>query len=817
METLQKEKEINEIVFISQEENEIESFNGCTVLNVGSVFSGKAIKAIADYGYNEKTSYIMLCTKASPVQWGYQALSRLSRIAENTEAQFLYSDYYQIENGKRVPHPVIDCQFGSLRDDFDFGSVYVFRLETFKEILKEKLWVTEDITEYQYAALYYMRLHACVNNEKSRSSEKLFVPPVHIKEFLYTQEEMDTRLSGEKQFDYVNPKNREVQIEMEKVCTNYLIEIEGYLPPRNYNYLTTDLRYNPLSGASVIIPVRNRVRTIGDAIQSALQQECDREYNIIVVDNHSTDGTSEMIEQYAAKDSRVIHLIPEQDDLGIGGCWNLAIHHPACKDIAIQLDSDDLYNGNDVIQKILSVFESTQCAMVIGSYRMTDFNLNTLPPGVIDHKEWTADNGRNNALRINGLGAPRAFYTPIVREMPFPNTCYGEDYAMALAISRSYKIERIYDVLYLCRRWEGNSDAALSIEKVNANNLYKDSIRSIELAARIQLMKFGYHRIDDSSLADLYEEQMKLWPLAKTNHEALNQLQTRTLDENISLQFNPCRSISTGAKTEASAIAKRPCFLCDANRPKEQISLKTSWNFKTLVNPYPIMPYHFTVVSSYHMPQTLSDCLIEMVDYTNKTEEYTFIYNGAKSGASAPDHAHFQAFKGELPIFEAVKNSLKNHYPIRPTEAMREWRTHLYALTDTLVPMFVITDSSNFMVEQICNYILQCLPVAEGEAEPRLNVISKKIQSKRSRFNCYIIIPRSKHRPDCYGTEREDQVMVSPGAIDMGGLIITPREEDFNKITLDKARSILQEVAISKEDMEKAVKKLKEIIKNEGA
>ena len=268
---------------------------------------------------------------------------------------------------------------------------------------------------------------------------------------------------------------------MEQACTEHLKEIGAYLEPQFKN---VDFNQEAFEvEASVIIPVRNRVKTIKDAIHSVLRQVADFPFNVIVVDNHSTDGTTEAIAQLA-QDERVIHIIPDRTDLGIGGCWNMGIHHPQCGKFAIQLDSDDLYSDEHTLSKMVSAFYEQQCAMVVGTYRMTDFDLNTLPPGIIDHKEWTPENGRNNALRINGLGAPRAFYTPVIRQIGFPNTSYGEDYAVGLAISRHYQIGRVYDVVYLCRRWSGNSDAALNAFQVNANNLYKDRIRTWELKAR---------------------------------------------------------------------------------------------------------------------------------------------------------------------------------------------------------------------------------------------------------------------------------------------------------------------------------------------
>jgi hypothetical protein len=403
---------------------------------------------------------------------GMLALDRMIAVAEDTRADMVYADHYELlrdEHGNEVrrKHPVIDCQKGALRDDFDFGSVLMFRTSSFRKAVRS---MEED---YQWGALYDLRLR--MKNI------------VHVNEYLYTEIETDNRKSGEKQFDYVDPKNRAVQIEMEKVCTAHLKRIGGWLAP-DFKEIQLCQNDNGVT-ASVIIPVFNRIRTIKDAVQSALSQQCDFPFNVIVVDNHSTDGTTEVLAEIASEDKRLIHLIPMNNDLCIGGCWNLAVHNEACGEFAVQLDSDDVYSGPDTLAKIVSAFHEQKCAMVVGTYQMTDFQMNPIPPGVIDHKEWTEDNGRNNALRINGLGAPRAFWTPLLRTLNLPNTSYGEDYALGLRISREYRIGRIYDVLYCCRRWEGNSDAALDIEKVNMNNLYKDRIRTWELEARIRMNK----------------------------------------------------------------------------------------------------------------------------------------------------------------------------------------------------------------------------------------------------------------------------------------------------------------------------------------
>ena len=445
-----------------------DAFTGVTILTGVSLRSTETLRSIAE-AVSEK--YMLIYTKDMPLEMGMFALDRILNIAEDTGADMLYADHYQmVEGGQRKRHPLIACQKGALRDDFDFGSVLVFRSSSFKRAVRAME------ADYEYGALYDLRLR--MKNI------------VHVNEYLYTEIETDNRKSGEKQFDYVDPKNRTVQIEMEKVCTAHLKRIGAWLEPKFKDPDITDFAGNAFEvTATVVIPVFNRVRTIKDAVESALGQKCDFPYNVIVVDNHSTDGTTELLDEIAASDSRLVHVIPAKHDLGIGGCWNLAVHHELCGEFAVQLDSDDVYSGPDTLQKVVDAFREQKCAMVVGTYQMTDFNMNPIPPGIIDHREWTEDNGRNNALRINGLGAPRAFWTPLLRTINLPNTSYGEDYALGLRISREYRIGRIYDVLYCCRRWEGNSDAALDIERVNANNLYKDRIRTWELEARLRMNK----------------------------------------------------------------------------------------------------------------------------------------------------------------------------------------------------------------------------------------------------------------------------------------------------------------------------------------
>ena len=420
-------------------------------------FSTAEIRKIAADADKDYTIIYTRPTELKFVNWG---LDRMVQIADDTDAAMVYSDHF---NGEE-PAPVIDYQEGSLRDDFDFGGVQMYRTSVLKQA------VAGMDTDYEFAGLYDLRLRV------SRLGKLL-----HINEFLYYELDTDKRDSGEKIFDYVDPKNRAVQIEMEDACTAHLKEIEAWLEP---TFKDIDLKEGAFEyEASVVIPCKNRVRTIGDAIRSALSQKTRFRYNVIVVDDNSTDGTVDVIKSFL-EDRRLIYIAQDRSYHAIGGNWNAALHHPKCGRFALQLDSDDVYSDENTVQKFVDAFYEQNCAMVVGTYRITDFNLNTIPPGVIDHKEWTLENGRNNALRVNGLGAPRGFYTPLLRKLNFPTTKYGEDYAVGLRISREYRIGRIYDVLYNCRRWEDNSDHGLDIAKVNANNFYKDRLRTWELNAR---------------------------------------------------------------------------------------------------------------------------------------------------------------------------------------------------------------------------------------------------------------------------------------------------------------------------------------------
>ena len=751
----------------------------CYILPSSAPESVERYKQIALYA---NTPFTLICTQVQDLEFGYMALERMCDYLSAPQCSMVYADHYKTIKGERTPHPVIDYQLGSVRDDFDFGSLLMFRTDYLKRAINE----IESEKEYQHSALYALRLAL------SRYGEL-----THIREFLYTETEIDLRKSGEKQFDYVDPRNRQVQIEREEVFTRHLKKIGAYLKP---GMMTVDLKEGEFSHeASIIIPVRNRARTINDAIRSVLEQETSFPFNLIIIDNHSTDGTSEIIEQYK-NDNRVIHLIPERTDLGIGGCWNLGINHPQCGRFAIQLDSDDLYSTPHTVQTIVDKFYKEQCAMVIGSYRMTDFTLQTLPPGVIDHKEWTDENGHNNALRINGLGAPRAFFTPLLRKIRVPNTSYGEDYALGLAFSRQYRIGRIYDVLYLCRRWEGNSDAALSIEKINQNNYYKDSLRTLEIKLRQAMNK-------KRQAGELFiENQLAKWQTAHTNHEALNQIETRRFElagNTITVQFNPARAVSTCAKVDKSSIEARKCFLCPKNKPNEQDEIIISLDepFSLRINPYPILPGHLTISSLKHQDQVLADKTIrqlpgKLISWLEEyfASGYVLFYNGAKCGASAPDHFHFQAVKqSDVPVIQQWERLMETAVREKEIKTENGNTYSSFQITSYICPIqvFICNHSADILPEMINQY-LESLPLHEGESEPRYNLFAW--QDKQRGFTM-AYFPREEHRPACYTATGGEQLLVSPGALDMAGLLVTPRKEDFDKITESDITQIYKEVA----------------------
>ena len=564
--------------------------------------------------------------------------------------------------------------------------------------------------------------------------------------------------------------------------------------------------------ASVIIPVRNRIRTIRDAVNSALSQQTTFPFNVIVIDNHSTDGTTEALQEFSA-DNRLIHIIPQENDLGIGGCWNVGVHHEKCGKFAVQLDSDDLYKDEHTLQKIVDTFYQQNCAMVIGTYLMTDFQMNEIAPGVIDHKEWTVEDGPNNALRINGLGAPRAFYTPILRKIKFPNTSYGEDYAIGLSISREYTIGRIYDVIYLCRRWEGNSDAALDIEKINRNNFYKDSIRTWELQARIRM-----HSIDESFqrlVNEMIEKQKKDWKLAKKNYKELEQnlKKEKTLELKLGgdtkrVRFfpNPQRAISTMAQTDSQSIQERPCFLCNDNRPAEQTSLSLG-HYEVCLNPYPIFQRHLTIIDKEHTPQSMKGRFEDMLHLAENLDEFYILYNGPECGASAPDHMHFQAAGKEeslsTPFFKDFLNDIIEQTDFDDVPAI----VNSYANNTFITSIGLASILRSELIEKFEN-IYNILSTFYGK-EPLINIIAwYAIDSTKHgeddevvAWNCVIFL-RSKHRPDCYYNQGEKGLLISPAVAEMGGVFPIIREEDMDKLNTKEIIDIYKEISLSPEQFE---------------
>lgn len=736
---------------------------GCSPLQADSMVGTETLCRIS---CTTTTNYSLFYFKTTPLQMGYRAVERMHDIALATCAGIIYADRNQFKNGELISVPTIDHQLGSVRNDFDFGSVVLVNREVLAEHSINCDFDDEEgkcnSHNFKHAGWYYLWLN-CISSQ--------YHPIYHIKETLYTEVETDNRKSGEKQFDYVNPASAEVQKEMEEAFTSFLDEQGWRIPASDIVRVDLGSGNFPVE-MTVVIPVRNRERTIADAIESVLKQQTDFRFNLIIVDNHSTDRTTEIIGRYTY-DSRVVHIMPERNDLGIGGCWNTAIYDPRCGKYAVQLDSDDLYSDEHTLTKIHNKFIEEKCAMVIGSYRMTNFSLETLPPGIIDHKEWTDENGMNNALRINGLGAPRAFSTTVLRSLGgFPNTSYGEDYAVGIAISRNYRIGRIYEPIYLCRRWEGNSDAALSPEKINKNNAYKDSLRTIELTKRIAYPFFGISQ----AIEKFIHAQLESWPDAKTRFDQLQNVVVNELEEEdgtFKVQFNPARIVSTGAKIDNKSINERKCFLCDANRPEEQGRLIWLDKYNILVNPFPILENHLTIAAVQHQRQEFKECMDDMLHLSRLVPEMMFFYNGPLCGASAPDHLHFQAGKKDEKLTRNFWNQeFINHYPC----------------TLRKVEGFVIDD----IAKDVKEYIGQ-LAVQEGEYEPRVNVLAWSEVMEDETYTQVIIIPRSKHRPDCYFAEGDEQILVSPGALDMAGMIIAPREEDLKKLTLERIKQIISE------------------------
>ncbi|MDI6742378.1 MAG: DUF4922 domain-containing protein [Smithella sp.] len=709
---------------------------------------------------------------------------------QKRKAGLVYSDYYWREGKSQTSCSLIDYQPGSIRDDFDFGHLLIFPGSAVKSVLKKYGSLPSDAK----TALYDLRLKISTDH-----------PIIHVPEFLYTvcaEKRKKTKKSvgkTEAQFSYVAKENLLRQKKLEKIATSHLKRSGAFLPPRTkiLNKQRDDRQWK----ASVIIPVLNRKKTISDALKSALQQKTDFPFNIIIVDNHSTDGTTNILREYAAKYPHVRHMIPERPDLGIGGCWNEAINSPHCGNYAVQLDSDDLYSSPKTLQKIIDFMRAGNYAMVVGSYTIVNEQLKKIPPGLIAHKEWTQSNGHNNLLRVNGMGAPRAFDLSIIRRIGFPNVSYGEDYAVALKISREYKIGRIYENLYWCRRWKENTDAGISAAKKNRNDDYKDGLRSQEIKERQRLNErneklagktfAAYPEKAKKSLTalcqNLYDGQKKSWPKFAKACRDLSFVKTRELsgDYQVVLQYNFARAVSSGAPVDAEAIKSRPCFLCQDNLPMEQKGILYRNRFLVLCNPFPIFENHFTVSSLLHEPQDAAsavDVLMRLA--ADASPRYAVLYNGPACGASAPDHLHFQMVpRNVLPFLREARGVA----PFKKTSSVE------YRIGKGFDRCVMMMESGN--EKALRKEFLRWLDVVREKMaiheEPMINIVCVFARNKWR----MVIFLRRKHRPDAYFAEGGQKIFVSPGAVDMAGVVITPLLDNYNRLDYNAVREIYREVS----------------------
>lgn len=746
-----------------------------------------------------QAGYVLIFLNDKPITLGVNAVERMLDAAVESGAAMVYSDrrIRTAHDGNggppspaapAKPHPVIDYQEGSVRDDFDFGSVVLLKASLLHNYVAEN-----PRADYKYAGMYDLRLYI------SRHGELL-----HLNEMLYTEEEKPRQEGGEKQFDYVDPANRAVQAEMEQAVTSHLRQAGALIDTATLR--VPDFKEQEFDcEASVIIPVRNRARTIRDAVGSALSQRTDFKYNVIAIDNHSTDGTREALaEMESGSQGKLIVIIPEREDMGIGGCWNTGVNDRRCGRFAVQLDSDDMYSSPATLQTIVNAFYEQKAAMVVGSYRLCDLSLNTLPPGLVSHAEWTDVNGCNNALRVNGFGAPRAFFTPLLRQRQFPDTSYGEDYAMGLYFSRSYRIGRIFTELYLCRRWGGNSDATPTTEKTNANNLYKDRLRTMEIRARREMLAAGGTAQEEGGeLLRFFNRQLETWSLARHNFRELRYAKTRELctgGVSMTVQFNPARIKSATAKTDSLSVKARKCFLCSSNRPAEQMKKAINGTgLDLIVNPYPILPVHFTLASRTHQPQSIKRCYSHIHRLLDKYPGLTVFYNGPQCGASAPDHLHLQAgTTGLLPLQKAwhrLRGNMTDLYSLGESGKI--------SLVNGLPCRALAIQSHDASSDTaLFNRLAEALGT---HGEPMLNIVAWR----DGNVCVCVFFLRGKHRPGCYYSEGGDKLMISPGALDMAGLLIAARPEDYERLSPEKAAAILSEVSLTEEETLRIAERIK--------
>ncbi|MCX5848827.1 MAG: DUF4922 domain-containing protein [Deltaproteobacteria bacterium] len=749
------------------------------------------------------SKYLLLVAAEEKICCDELSLRRLLQIADKKKAGIVYSDFVSRKGKNLVPNRLIDYQQGSIRDNFNFGHILIFSCMAVKSALQKY----GSLPSEENAALYDLCLKVSADHDL-----------IHVPEFLYTvsvKKHKKIKISGRKtesHFAYVAKENLIHQKKMEKIATNHLKRIGAYLPPRTKitNKEQDDLQWK----VSVVIPVLNRKKTIADALASALEQKTDFAFNIIVVDNHSTDGTTEILKKFTAKYPHIHHIIPSRRDLGIGGCWNEAINSPHCGRYVVQLDSDDLYNSPGVLQKIVDTMRAGNYAMVVGSYTIVNERLKKIPPGLIAHKEWTQVNGHNNLLRVNGMGAPRAFDSSIIRQIGFPNVSYGEDYAIALRITREYKVGRIYENLYLCRRWKNNTDAGISVEKQNSNDYYKDKLRSIEIKERQTLNKKS-KELENRTFVEyngktkkylvafcqkLYDSQKKNWPKMAEACRDLSSVKTRELsgEYKIYLQYNPARAVSSGAAVDAASIKSRPCFLCQDNLPKEQQGILYRDRYLILCNPAPIFKNHFTIVALRHEPQEIAISINWLLQLAaDASPDYAVFYNGPDCGASAPDHLHFQMVPvNALPF-------LKDSKGLPPAKEIFSVR---YRMGKNLDRSFVILASKNAkaLAEQFSRLLKAAQKTLKTNDEPLVNIIC----ACEDNYWRLVVFLRQKHRPAAYFAKGENRIFISPGAVDMAGVIITPLLDNYNRLDYNTIRGIYREVSLPRGVMNIIIKEL---------
>ncbi len=762
----------------------------------------KEIKNLSSFLKKLSSRYVLLINAEKEISMRKSSLHRMITIAENGKAGIVYSDFMLGESKKLIKHPLIDYQTGSIRDDFNLGHVLIFSCEAVQSALQKYVSLPSDTD----TALYDLRLKISADYEV-----------IHVPEFLYTVSAKEKKIKKtgsrtEAHFAYVAKENYRRQKKFAKIATGHLKRIGAYLTQRTKTVNKEEDEYQ--WKASVIIPVLNRKKTIADALKSALGQKTDFPFNIIVVDNHSTDGTTEILKRFTVKYPHIHHLIPSRRDLGIGGCWNEAIYSPHCGRYVVQLDSDDLYSSPRTLQKIVDTLRKGRYAMVVGSYIIVNERLKKIPPGLIDHREWTQANGHNNLLRVNGMGAPRAFDLSVLRRIGFPNVSYGEDYAVALRITREYKIGRIYENLYWCRRWKDNTDAGLSIQKQNANDFYKDTLRSAEIEAR----KMGnagkifqdnkrlfaeFNGGKDLSLPlicqSLYNTQKKTWLTLAESCGNLAAAHTRKLSGayKVYLQYNPARAVSSGAAVDARSISARPCFLCENNLPPQQMGILYRNEYWILCNPAPIFQHHFTIVSLKHEPQDIASSMNWLLQLSADMPGYAVFYNGPACGASAPDHLHFQAVPHK---FLPFLRELKKLSPVKEKSPIRYSRSEIF---DRSV---VALESKNAeaLTEQFLNLLRTTRKILKINDEPPVNVICYYS------VNCWklVVFMRKKHRPDSYFAKDDNRIFISPGAVDMAGVMITPLLDNYNHLDYNTVRGIYSEVSLPGSVMNLIVKEL---------